>query len=61
MLITSSQFATHTLDYAFTHTRPREADSFGLDMGGRMALIPAAATRLRDLGAALAEAYPQPS
>ena len=26
----------------FTHTQPREADSSGLDMGGPMALIPAA-------------------
>ena len=60
MLITRSQLATHTLDYTFTHTQPREADAFGLDMGGRMALIPAT-TRLRDLGATLAEAYPQPS
>ena len=54
-----TQFATHTLDYTLTHTQPRESDSFGLDIGGRMALIPA--TRLRDLAAALAEAYPQPS
>ena len=41
----------------FTHTQPREADAFGLDR--RIALIPA--TRLRDLVAALAKAYPQPS
>ncbi|KAI0324449.1 hypothetical protein GY45DRAFT_1331533 [Cubamyces sp. BRFM 1775] len=53
------RFATHTLDYAFTHAQPREADSFGLDTGGRMMLIPA--NRLRDIGAALAEAFPQPS
>ncbi|KAI0668611.1 p21-C-terminal region-binding protein-domain-containing protein [Trametes maxima] len=53
------KFATHTLDYAFTHSQPREEDSFGLDTGGRMMLIPAA--RLRDIAAALAEAYPQPS
>ncbi|TBU30780.1 p21-C-terminal region-binding protein-domain-containing protein [Dichomitus squalens] len=53
------RFATHTLDYTFTHSQPRDADSFGLDIGGRMALVPA--TRLRDLAATLAEAYPQPS
>ncbi|KAI0656746.1 p21-C-terminal region-binding protein-domain-containing protein [Cubamyces menziesii] len=53
------KFATHTLDYTFTHAQPREADSFGLDTGGRMMLIPA--TRLRDIATALAEAFPQPS
>ncbi|KAM5542148.1 hypothetical protein V8D89_004021, partial [Ganoderma adspersum] len=59
MTIKCDHFATHTMDYTFTHTQLREADSFGLDMGGRRALIPA--TRLRDLAAALAEEYPQPS
>ncbi|KAI0762480.1 p21-C-terminal region-binding protein-domain-containing protein [Fomes fomentarius] len=53
------KFASHTLDYTFTHTQPREPESFGLDTGGRMMVIPA--TRLRDVAAALAEAYPQPS
>ena len=54
-----SQFATHTLDYAFTRAQPRDAEAFGLDTGGRIMLIPAA--RLRDIATALAEAYPQPS
>lgn len=53
------QFATHTLDYTFTHAQPRDAEAFGLDTGGRMMLVPAA--RLRNVAAALAEAYPQPS
>ncbi|KAH9891208.1 p21-C-terminal region-binding protein-domain-containing protein [Cubamyces lactineus] len=53
------KFAAHTVDYTFTHAQPREADSFGLDTGGRVMLIPA--SRLRDIGAALAEAFPQPS
>ena len=53
------QFATHTLDYTFTHAQPRDSESFGLDTGGRMMLVPAA--RLREIAAALAEAYPQPS
>ncbi|KAI0761168.1 p21-C-terminal region-binding protein-domain-containing protein [Trametes elegans] len=53
------KFATHTLDYAWTHAQPREDDAFGLDTGGRMMLIPA--NRLRDIAAALAEAFPQPS
>ncbi|KAI0638883.1 p21-C-terminal region-binding protein-domain-containing protein [Trametes polyzona] len=53
------KFATHTLDYTFTHAQPRTEEAFGLDTGGRMMLIPA--NRLRDIAAALAEAFPQPS
>ncbi|KAI0717511.1 p21-C-terminal region-binding protein-domain-containing protein [Cerioporus squamosus] len=53
------KFATHTLDYTFTHAQPRDAEAFGLDTGGRMMLVPAA--RLRNVATALAEAYPQPS
>ncbi|KAI0825327.1 p21-C-terminal region-binding protein-domain-containing protein [Trametes gibbosa] len=53
------KYATHTLDYAFTRAQPRSEEAFGLDTGGRMMLIPAA--RLRDIAAALAEAFPQPS
>ncbi|KAI0757551.1 p21-C-terminal region-binding protein-domain-containing protein [Daedaleopsis nitida] len=53
------KFASHTVDYTFTHTQPREADAFGVDTGGRMMLVPAG--RLREVAAALAEAYPQPS
>ncbi|KAI0369884.1 hypothetical protein BV20DRAFT_967212 [Pilatotrama ljubarskyi] len=54
------RFATHSLDYTFTHAQPREKeDAFGLDTGGRMMLIPA--DRLRDVAAALAQAFPQPS
>ncbi|CDO71738.1 hypothetical protein BN946_scf184920.g22 [Trametes cinnabarina] len=53
------QFATHTLDYNFTHAQPRGEDAFGLDTGGRMMLIPA--NRLRDMAVALAEAFPPPS
>ena len=53
------QFAAHALDYTFTHAQPRDAEAFGLDTGGRLMLIPT--TRLREIIAALAEAYPQPS
>jgi protein BCP1 len=36
------QFAIHSADYAFTTaTEPREKDSFGLDMRGRIMLVPA--------------------
>ena len=55
----SYQFATHALDYTFSHAQPRDAEAFGLDTGGRMMLIPT--TRLREIVNALAEAYPQPS
>ncbi|GBE78634.1 Protein bcp1 [Sparassis crispa] len=50
------KFAVHSLDYAFPHAQPRED---GLDLGGRMMLVPA--NRLRDLVAALADSYPSPS
>ncbi|KAL1952423.1 hypothetical protein VTO73DRAFT_1572 [Trametes versicolor] len=53
------KFAAHTLDYTFTHAQPRTEEAFGLDTGGRMMLIPT--SRLRDIAAALAEAFPQPS
>ncbi|KAH9949480.1 p21-C-terminal region-binding protein-domain-containing protein [Amylocystis lapponica] len=51
--------ATHALDYSFTNVQPREKDAFGLDMGGRMMLVPA--DRLRELVAMLSEAYAAPS
>jgi len=35
------KFASYTLDYSFTTTQPREKDSFGLDLGGRLMLVPA--------------------
>ncbi|KAI8983274.1 p21-C-terminal region-binding protein-domain-containing protein [Trametes punicea] len=53
------KFATHTLDYNFTHAQPRGEDAFGLDTGGRIMFLPA--NRLRDVATALAEAFPQPS
>lgn len=53
------QVALHSLDYAFTNSQPREEDAFGLDMGGRMMLIPA--IRLRELVAMLNEVYAPPS
>jgi len=53
------KIALHSLDYAFTHSQPREEDAFGLDMGGRMMLLPA--TRLSQLVATLTEAYSPPS
>jgi len=34
------KFATHSFDYSFTTSQPREPDSFGLDTGGRIMIIP---------------------
>ncbi|KAF8491272.1 p21-C-terminal region-binding protein-domain-containing protein, partial [Gautieria morchelliformis] len=52
-------FASHTLDYEFTNSQPREQDSFGLDMAARMMLVPA--DRLPALVEAMGEAYAAPS
>jgi len=35
------QFATHVLTYTHTHAPPRDAESVGLDVGGRVMLVPA--------------------
>jgi protein BCP1 len=42
-MVDFSQFAIHSVDYAFTTapTEPRDKDSFGLDTRGRMMLVPA--------------------
>jgi len=51
--------ASHTLDYSFSSAEPREKDSFGLDTGGRMMLVPA--DRFQELIVSLNEAYTVPS
>lgn len=53
------QVASHTLDYSFSSAEPREKDSFGLDTGGRVMLVPA--NRFQELVASLNEAYTVPS
>ncbi|ETW87759.1 hypothetical protein HETIRDRAFT_443367 [Heterobasidion irregulare TC 32-1] len=55
----TQQVALHTLDYTFTGAPPREKDSFGLDVGGRMMLVPA--EQLPGLVARMAEVYAVPS
>ncbi|KAF7982436.1 hypothetical protein HWV62_28571 [Athelia sp. TMB] len=52
--------ALHTLDFAFTSTpsEPRDADSFGLDVRGRMMLVKA--ERMGELVIAMEEAYRVP-
>ena len=56
---TRRKIASHSLDYNFTNVQPREENAFGLDMGGRLMLVPAA--RLRDLVSVLQDAYAPPS
>ncbi|EGN92707.1 hypothetical protein SERLA73DRAFT_65334, partial [Serpula lacrymans var. lacrymans S7.3] len=50
--------ASHSVDYAFTNSQPREKESFGLDTGGRMMLVPA--SRLQELVDTLANVYKVP-
>ncbi|THH17141.1 hypothetical protein EW146_g3611 [Bondarzewia mesenterica] len=49
------KFALHTLEYPFTGAQPREKDSFGLEQGGSMMLMPA--DKLPELIARMSEAY----
>ncbi|KAF8525254.1 p21-C-terminal region-binding protein-domain-containing protein [Hysterangium stoloniferum] len=53
------KFAAHTLDYEFSNKQPREQDSFGTDVAGRLMLMPA--DRFPALVRAMAEAYPEPT
>ncbi|TFY81800.1 hypothetical protein EWM64_g2214 [Hericium alpestre] len=50
--------ASFTLDYGLTNVQPREKDSFGLDQGGRLMLIPA--EKLPQLVAETAQVYAVP-
>lgn len=49
------KLASDVVDYSFSSSQPREKDSFGLDTGGRMMLVPA--ERLPQIVASLDEAY----
>lgn len=40
-LLLPIKYAIHSLDFPLSNQVPREPDSFGLDTGGRMMLIPA--------------------
>ncbi|KAI0791666.1 p21-C-terminal region-binding protein-domain-containing protein [Abortiporus biennis] len=53
------KFATHSIDYSFSNVQPRDKDSFGLDTGGRMMLVPAA--NLPQLITTLNEVFAPPS
>ncbi|KAA1468314.1 hypothetical protein DENSPDRAFT_833560 [Dentipellis sp. KUC8613] len=52
------KYASFSLDYPFTNTQPREQDSFGLDQGGRMMLIPA--EKLPQLVVEMGQTYAAP-
>ncbi|THG98989.1 hypothetical protein EW026_g3274 [Hermanssonia centrifuga] len=52
------QFASHTLDYAYSSAEPRNKESFGLDTACRLMLVPA--ENFPQLIAAIAEAFPAP-
>jgi len=53
-----AKFAIHTIEYSFTTAQPREKDSFGLDLGGKMMLV--SADRYPQLVSALNETFPPP-
>jgi hypothetical protein len=53
-----SQLSSHTQSYAFTSSKPREKDSFGLDTGGRMMLVEAG--KLSGLIGMMTEKYAVP-
>ncbi|KAI0344208.1 hypothetical protein BDW22DRAFT_1355537 [Trametopsis cervina] len=52
------QLATFTTDFNYSTALPRDSESFGLDLGGRLMLMPA--ERLPQLVQALTEAHPAP-
>jgi protein BCP1 len=52
------QFATHTLDFDYSHQEPRDRDSFGTDVAGRMMLIPSA--KLDQMVQAMTAKFPVP-
>ncbi|KAI0809111.1 p21-C-terminal region-binding protein-domain-containing protein [Irpex lacteus] len=52
------KLATHTVDFAYSNTITQDTESLGLDLGGRLMLMPA--ERLPQLVNALEEAYPPP-
>ncbi|EMD41510.1 hypothetical protein CERSUDRAFT_101946 [Gelatoporia subvermispora B] len=52
------KIALHSLDYNFTRAQPRGEEAFGLDMGGRMMLVPGAS--LPQLVNVLQEKYSAP-
>ena len=47
------------MDFPYSNTEPRDKESFGLDMGCRMMLVPA--EKMPNLVDALADAFPAPS
>jgi protein BCP1 len=53
------ELASHSLDFSLSNALPRDKESFGLEQGGRLILIPA--DKLPQLISNLAAAFVQPS
>jgi len=52
------ELASHSLDFAFSNMLPREKESFGIEQGNRLILLPA--SKLPQLVLNLSDAFPQP-
>lgn len=57
-LCISPKFASHTVEFGYTTAVPRDSESFGLDTGGKLMLLPA--ERLPQFISAIEAAYPAP-
>ncbi|KAI0044874.1 hypothetical protein FA95DRAFT_1561711 [Auriscalpium vulgare] len=55
----TQKFATHWLDYKLSNAPPRDKESFGLEQGGRLILLPA--EKLPEYIATIGEAFAAPS
>lgn len=56
--IVNPQLALYSVDYSLTSSQPRDAESFGLDVAGRIMLVPA--ERFPELVENMVEAYAVP-
>ncbi|KAI0063090.1 hypothetical protein BV25DRAFT_1802701 [Artomyces pyxidatus] len=54
----TQKFALHSLDYQLSNAPPRDKESFGLEQGGRLILVPA--NKLLEFIATISEAYATP-
>lgn len=53
------KLASHSVDYSLSNVLPREKESFGLEQGGRLMLLPV--HKLPQLVLNLTAAFPRPS
>jgi len=52
------KFATYGLDFDYSHQEPRDRDSFGTDIAGRMMLVPTG--KLDEMVQAMTTRFPAP-